>query len=135
MKPASRFRMPAAILATLTILASTTMFGSAAAPKFFDDDPVWVERDTEDASGITALDVDLLVDLTYNLVAGRRQPVGVRAQNLNTVDEVPDSSWFTNRLGHRPLGTADLARGRNTSDGPAPGAWTVTSSKSDGVTP
>ena len=64
-------------------------------------------------------------------VAERRR----RAQNLNTVDEVPDSSWFTNRAGHRPLTPEDVASGPDTSDGPAPGTWTITSSKSDGVTP
>ena len=31
------------------------------------------------------------------------KPSGLRAQNLNTIDEVPDSSWFTNRVGARPL--------------------------------
>jgi hypothetical protein len=34
-----------------------------------------------------------------------------------------------------PISAADLSKGPNTSDGPAPGPWTVTSSKSDGVTP
>ena len=54
---------------------------------------------------------------------------------MNTIDEVPDSSWFTNRAGHLPLSAEQVARGPNTVDGPMPGAWTVTSSKSDGVTP
>jgi hypothetical protein len=48
---------------------------------------------------------------------------------------VPDSNWFTNRAGHRPLSVEDIERGPNTSDGPAAGIWTITSSKSDGVTP
>ena len=30
-------------------------------------------------------------------MTGRRQPANTRAPNLNTIDEVPDSSWFTNR--------------------------------------
>ena len=34
-----------------------------------------------------------------------------RAKNINTVDEVPDSSWFTNRAGHRPLTPEDVANG------------------------
>ena len=48
---------------------------------------------------------------------------------------MPDSSWFTNRAGHRRLTPEDVAKGPDTSDGPAPGTWTITSSKSDGVTP
>ena len=58
-----------------------------------------------------------------------------RAKNVNTVDEVPDSSWYTNRAGSRPLTPEDVAKGPDTTDGPAAGTWTVTSSKSDGVTP
>ena len=74
-----------------------TMLTSAASPKFYADDPVWIERDTQDASSIKPLEVDLFVDLTSNLVAGQEAPVARRAANVNTVDEVPDSSWFTNR--------------------------------------
>ena len=35
-------------------------------------------------------------------------PAGVRAQNVNTIDEVPDSSWFTNRIGARALTIEEL---------------------------
>jgi hypothetical protein len=80
------------------------------------------------------LEVDLLVDLTTNLL--QRSAIGAgRARNVNTVDEVPDSSWFTNRAGARPLTPAEVFRGPDTTAGPEPGVWTVTSSKSDGVTP
>ena len=48
---------------------------------------------------------------------------------------MPDSSWLTNRAGNRALTPEDVAKGPDTSAGPAPGTWTVTSSKSDGVTP
>ena len=58
-----------------------------------------------------------------------------RARNVNTIDEVPDSSWYTNRAGSRPLTAADVFTGPDTTAGPEPGTWTVTSSKSDGVTP
>jgi hypothetical protein len=59
----------------------------------------------------------------------------VRAKNVNTIDEVPDSSWFTNRLGRQALTPAQIAVGPDTSSGPAVGPWTVTASKGDGVTP
>lgn len=125
--------LAAATLATVTV--SLGMVTSATTPRFLTDDPLWVEADTEDASRITPLDVNLTVDLAYNLIHGFREPAHVRAQNLNTVDEVPDSSWFTNRAGHLALTPADIAAGPNRSNGPAPGALTITSSKSDGVTP
>ena len=42
--------------------------------------------------------------MTYNLFAQPRYKAsGRRAQDLNTIDEVPDSSWFTNRIGTKAL--------------------------------
>jgi hypothetical protein len=120
---------------TLAIAGSLTAVSGAQSPRFFDDDPLWIDRDTEDASRMKPLEVNLVVDLTYNVIKGRAGVVAARAKNLNTVDEVADSSWFTNRAGHRALTPEDVFRGPDTSDGPANGTWTVTSSKSDGVTP
>lgn len=119
----------------VAVVASLGMLASATAPRFLNDDPLWVERDTEDASRITPLDVSLTVDVAYNLIHGFREPMKVRAQNVNSVDEVPDSSWYTNRAGRLPLTPAAIVAGPNRSNGPAAGAWTITSSKSDGVTP
>jgi hypothetical protein len=121
--------------AALAVTASLAAFASAASPRFYDDDPIWVERDTQDASKVKPLEVSLFVDLTYNLFGKPGDPTpNVRAKNVNTVDEVPDSSWFTNRAGRRPLAADEVARAVDSSDGPAPGRWTV-SSKSDGMTP
>ena len=120
---------------TLAIAGSLTAFGTAQSPRFFDDDPLWTDHDTEDASSLKPLEVDLTVDLTYNVIKGRGSVMATRAKNLNTVDEVADSSWFTNRAGHRPLTAEEVFRGPDTDNGPATGSWAVTSSKSDGVTP
>ena len=40
------------------------------------------------------------------------KPSGLRAKNLSTIDEVPDSSWFTNRVGVRTLTIDEIVRGR-----------------------
>ena len=132
---ASTSKFLGALAGALTVAVAGTMLTSAASPKFYADDPVWIEHDTQDASSIKPLEVDLFVDLTTNLVLGRSTPTARRAANINTVDEVPNSSWFTNRLGSRAMTTQEIAKGPNTTDGPAEGAWTITSSKSDGVTP
>jgi hypothetical protein len=131
------FRRVAVATGTLLVTAAAlTALAAAATVKFYDDDPVWVERDTQDASGIPPLKIDLFVDLTYNLFGKPGDPApNVRARNINTVEAVPDSSWFTNRIGHRPMVPADIAKGPATTTGPAAGRWTVTASKSDGVTP
>jgi hypothetical protein len=129
-----RTRFAAIIGGTLCVAAALTMASSAASPRFYGDDPVRSESDTQDASAMKPLEVDLLADLATNLL-GPRTVVAERAKNLNTVDEVPDSSWYTNRAGAQPLTPADVFRGPDTTAGPEPGVWTVTSSKSDGVTP
>ena len=46
------------------------------------------------------------------------QTPDVRAGNVNTIDEVPDSSWFTNRIGARPVSIDEAVRGPLTGDGP-----------------
>ena len=48
---------------------------------------------------------------------------------------MPDSSWFTNRIYAKPLSTDEITRGPNTTDGPAPGKWTVIRGKGAGVAP
>jgi hypothetical protein len=128
-------RISAAIFGTVAAIAAATTLGSAAVPKFFTDDPIWIERDTQDASGMKPLEIDLMVDLASSIVSGSSIAAPPRAKNVNSIDEVPDSSWFTNRAGRRSLTPEEVAKGPDTNDGPAPGTWTITSSKSDGVTP
>lgn len=104
-----------------------------AAPKFYPDDPLALQADTQDASRVAEWEIDLIYDLAENVFyrPGDKAP-DVRAQNVNTIDEVPDSSWYTNR---KNLTLADVARGPNTTEGPAAGKWTVISAKNDGVSP
>ena len=137
MKSSTLTRSVAVLFGAVMITAAANTITSAVAPRFYDDDPVWKDADTQTAKGIKPLEVDLMVDLTYNLIASGSRP-SPRAANVNTIDEVPDSSWFTNRIGsaNRPRMTAEeIAVGPDTTTGPAAGAWTITSSKSDGVTP
>lgn len=60
------------------------------------------------------------------------------AVNVNSFDEVPDSAWFTNRLGVRAMDAAELLRGAcstsqllDTSNLP-PGAWVIDKGKQNG---
>ena len=129
----SRFRT--LTLTTVVIAAGLAMRPSAAAPKFFEDDPIAVDRPTEDATQVKPTEVKLFVDLAANIARGFSVPAPGRAANINTVDEVPDSTWYTNRLGRRAITPREMAIGPDTTAGPATGRWMVTSSKSDGVTP
>ena len=56
------------------------------------------------------------------------------AQNVNTLDEVPNSSWFTQRHFYFPMSVEELQRGPNVNDGPDLSAWTVIEGKSEGKT-
>jgi hypothetical protein len=58
------------------------------------------------------------------------------AANVNALDEVPNSSWFTNRIGLFDMTPDDAARGAGDGAGPdRSGPWTVVRAKTEGVTP
>ncbi|MCB9596951.1 MAG: hypothetical protein H6719_29785 [Sandaracinaceae bacterium] len=57
------------------------------------------------------------------------------AVNVNALDEVPSSSWFTNRIGLTPLRPERLARGACRELDTPPGPYTVTRAKSSGTSP
>jgi hypothetical protein len=123
------------IAATALFLASLTSPAGAQQRKFYDDDPIVREPSTRDASGAAARDIDLMYDLGRNLFALPRNPKLVRAQNINSTDEVPDSEWFTNRILAKPLGIDEAVRGPDTGSGPAPGKLIVVHAKRSGITP
>jgi hypothetical protein len=63
------------------------------------------------------------------------------AVNVNSLDEVPDSSWFTNRIGIHPMTLEELGRGACTPrlmldpEGSADGSWLIDHGKTDGSSP
>jgi hypothetical protein len=60
---------------------------------------------------------------------------GGESVNVNALDEVPDSSWFENRLSVRPLSIEEMVRG--SCDAPHPDdelPWTVVGAKLEGQT-
>ena len=110
----------AALTVALTV-ASLVTAGSAGR-RFYDDDPIAREPESQDASGAEPFDIGLLFDLSYDLfVTGKRQPSNTRARNVNTIDEVPDSSWFTNRN----VTAAEIARGPALGTPPAAERWVI----------
>jgi hypothetical protein len=123
----------------LLLAVAVTLAGSVLLPgagqKFYRDDPIWTDPETQDASGVQRIRSSQQFDFVENSFLGAGDKTNRRAVNVNTVDEVPDSSWFTNRLGREVLPTDRLVRGPDTGSGPAPGAWTITAAKSEGITP
>jgi hypothetical protein len=123
-------------VALTAVAALTVAVTQAQRPKFRSDDPLQREPETQDASRVAEWEIGLASDLVFNLFAKPGDlATNVRAQNVNTIDEVPDSSWFTNRIYTKPVSTSEISRGPNTIDGPAPGTWTLIRPKSAGVAP
>ena len=130
--PAAR-ALAAIACAVFVAAAAATLRGGTR--KFFDDDPISKEPETQDASGAAPYEINLIWDLSYNLFANpaRNEPK-VRAQNVNTIDEVPDSNWFVNRILSEPLGVEDVARGPAAGPGPT-GTLTIVAPKAAGAAP
>ncbi len=124
------------VVMTLAATIAVSAVLSGQTPRFYSDDPLMRVEDTEDASNVRPKSVNLVYDEAINLF-GRPGDSNMnrRAMSINTIDEVPDSSWFTNRIGARAMTVEEVAKGPDTSTGPAPGPWTVVAGKSDGITP
>jgi hypothetical protein len=129
-------RLTLALVMLAACLAAAPLTVRGASQRFYKDDPIAREPETQDASKVEAWDINLSSDLLLNLFTnpGDLTP-NVRAQNISTIDEVPDSSWFINRIYARPVSIEELRRGPNTMEGPAPGRWTVIRPKGAGIAP
>ncbi len=128
-------RKRSALLVLLTIAAAAATV-STAGRKFYDDDPISRVPETRSAAGAKTLDIDLFFEYSFNLfVNASRKPSNTRAGNVNTIDEVPDSSWFMNRIGTLPMTAEVLARGVNSDRPPEPAKWTLLREKSSGTNP
>ena len=109
----------------------------ATAPRFYPDDPIWQDEDTAlDASKALEHEDSNGYDFIVNSFGRPGERRNVKAQNVNTLDEVPDSSWFTNRIGRREMSVGDIVRG------PDRGAavvslegWVISRDKGSGVQP
>jgi hypothetical protein len=129
-----RHRVGAALALVAALLALAPV--ATDSPRFYRDDPIAREPESRDASGARPVDIGLMFELSYNLfVTSGYTPSNTRAQNINTIDEVPDSSWFTNRIGAGSLTEAQLARGPVTGPPPAPERWVILREKSAGANP
>lgn len=119
----------------LAVTLALSHDGRASGPKFYHDDPIARDPETQDASGVRPSDISQQFDFVENTFLNASDRSLVRAMNVNTIDEVPDSNWFTNRAGTTRWSAADAAKGPDTGTGPASGVWTITSAKSEGITP
>jgi hypothetical protein len=116
--------------ATMTVTALCLITADAANPRFYSDDPVAADDDTAvDASGVRPRDLSEAFDYLVNQFGHPGDDQSIRALNVNTLDEVPDSSWFTNRIGQRPMSVSEIVRGPDITERLEIGEWLVTAGK------
>lgn len=126
-----------AVLAAMAV-AAAVVAADTPPRKFYPDDPVLVDHDTLDVPDPPAtITLSTLYDFFLHTFIDAGAPDPIEAPNANTLDEVPDSSWFTNRHGRRRLSLEALRRGPDTTPaGPDPDRpWRVVSGKTEGLTP
>jgi hypothetical protein len=126
------FRLPLAVLACVVLTLTTR----GATPAFFPDDPLQVDNDRAlDAGKAMPIDGSNAYDFAENTFLGPGDRRQIHAVNVNTIDEVPDSTWFTNRIGRREMSIDEIARGPNTAEAPNIDSWPIVEGKSSGITP
>jgi hypothetical protein len=129
----------AAIFALTISLATTSAqqlerWSNGEGQRFYPDDPIWIDNDMRDIPPVAKVDLSKTYEFLAETFGSTARSFGP-ALNTNTLGEVPDSSWFTNRLGRFDLPVADIVRGPDTVDGPAAGTWYVLGRPESGITP
>lgn len=109
---------------------------SGAGPRFYADDPHWIDDDMSlDPSGVKSIEDNNGYDFVVNTFVKPGEKRDVHALNVNTLDELPDSSWFTNRIGRQAMSTAEIVRGPDRFDRISLDGWIVSGGKSSGLQP
>ncbi len=113
----------------------------ATGQRFYPDDPLWSEPVPLPVAKARATDIDAYYDF-FQATFFEPDKEEIKHHNpcpsqaVNTLGEVPNSAWFTNRLGTREMSMADLIRGPGDANAPEMGKpWVVLSAKNEGVTP
>jgi hypothetical protein len=141
-------RLPAAPLVLLLGLAGAVLTAAhggptvaawveaAAGPRFYPDDPIWVDDDRAfDASAALPTATGDIYDFVEHTFLPPVPRTDTPAQNVNTLDEVPDSSWFTNRLGRTRPPREALVRGPDTLTSLDIQDWPIVAGKAEGKQP
>ena len=115
-----------------------TLDSALAQKKFRADDPIEADPDQLAIPLPEEIELSQIYDFLENNF-GRRPKKNEqipRARNINTLGEVPDSSWFTNRMGKQVMSIPELVRGPDRNEGPDRSrSWVIVGVKVQGVTP
>jgi hypothetical protein len=120
----------------VTAIVALASAASTQRQRFYADDPMAREPESQDASKAAPYEIKSIYEMTYNLfVTSGYMPSGLRAKEINTIDEVPNSNWFTNRLGTTTMTPEQITRGTNMGAPPDPSRWVLTREKTAGAHP
>ena len=137
--PNPESRIPSVSLVVLVgvfVAFALSEAGRSAAPRFYPDDPIQVDRDNQlDASKAMPIEGSNGYDFGEHTFLKPGDRRSIRAVNINTMDEVPDSSWFTNRIGRLDMSIAEIVRGPNSVDTLNVDGWPIVRDKTSGITP
>ncbi len=123
-------------MASIAAVVAVATIVSTQSPRFYPDDPLWTDNDrVADASKAGAVEDSNGYDFLVNTLGHPGERRDVRALNVNTVDEVPDSSWFTNRIGRMDMSVAEIVRGPDRVERVDITGWQVSGGKTTGVQP
>jgi hypothetical protein len=117
----------------IAALVSALMPITAIGQKFLPDDPIQAGPCPMPVGRLLSHDVDPLYDFLMQSISPNPRPP-VPAGAINTLGEVPDSSWFTNRHARNRMDRDQLQRGPFKAGPPIP-PFTVIGGKDDGITP
>jgi hypothetical protein len=128
------------VIALLLVHASCAEDGLRRFPL---QEPLWTDPDSNPIAGTPARRRTSGYSLAAEQLVLRpvsralTLPLPRESLNVNSLDEVPNSSWFTNRIGVQAMTADEVARGACADSAPldpSRGPWTVVSGKSDGTT-
>jgi hypothetical protein len=126
-------------LAILLIVATACSSSAVPRARFANKNPVLAVDDRRDVPVRPARREHS--EMLYHFDGSFRDPLtrplelqrARRAEGVNALDEVPDSAWFTNRIGVRELSADEIRRGPTTIDNPETHLpWTIVGTKSKG---
>ena len=118
-----------------SLAVATAISSRSASPRFYPDDPLWTDNDRLEDVKAVPIDDTNGYDFVVNTFSEPGERRDVRALNVNTVDEVPDSSWFTNRIGRNSMSVADIVKGPDRVERVSLTGWKVSGGKTTGVQP
>ena len=132
---------------TIAVIALTATLACSSEQRFPLREPMWRDTDLNPVRAhVARYESPLYWDGADNLFfRPLSESLGLvtsgESVNVNALDEVPDSAWFTNRIGVHAMTPEDVARGACTpeqildAEHAADGSWLIDKGKTEGSTP